>query len=60
MENKQEDKSIEEIEVVIGDNSILNISAVGDCANDLRPKDSSKNKKQVIIPKSTKKKEDKN
>lgn len=48
-----------EIEVVIGDDSILNISEVGDCMNDLRPKDSVKNRKNFIIPTSKKKKDDK-
>ena len=40
-DNKEIKKEeIEEIEVVIGDDSILNISEVGDCMNDIRPKDS--------------------
>ncbi len=47
----------DDIEVVIGDDSILNISEVGDCMNDLRPKDSVKNKKKVIIPLAKKKKD---
>lgn len=53
MENKEN----QDIEVVIGDDSVLNISEVGDCMNDLRPKTSEKKSKNVIIPK-TKKKED--
>lgn len=53
-EKKNEKKEVEDIEVIIGDNSILEISDVGDCMNDLRPKDSSKNKKHVIIPQSKK------
>ncbi len=56
MENN-ENKKVEDIEVVIGDDSVLNISEVGDCMNELRPKASDKKNKQVIIPK-TKKKED--
>lgn len=55
MRNIDENKSVEDIEVVIGDNSILEISEVGDCMNNLRPKDSEKKKKQVIIPKVKKK-----
>ena len=50
-DNKEIKKEeIEEIEVVIGDDSILNISEVGDCMNDLRPKDSVKKRKNFIIP----------
>ena len=49
-DNKEIKKEeIEEIEVVIGDDSILNISEVGDCMNDLRPKDSVKKRKNFII-----------
>lgn len=44
------------IEVIIGDTSELNISEVGDCMNNLRPKDAEKNKKHVIIPTIKKKK----
>ena len=60
MENneKNENNQVEDIEVVIGDNSILEISEVGDCMNDLRPKTTDKKHKQVIIPKA-KKKDDK-
>lgn len=38
-----------DIEIVMGDDSNLNISEVGDCANNLRPKTSNK-KKNVVIP----------
>lgn len=51
-EEKQNDN---EIEIVMGDDSELEISAVGDCMNDLRPKDHDKNKKSVVIPKIKKK-----
>ena len=52
MKNKENDKKNEnDIEVVVGDESILNISEVGDMMNDLRPKDSVTNKKNIIIPK---------
>lgn len=37
-----------------GDNSGLDISAVGDCMNDLRPKSHEANKKNVVIPKTKK------
>ena len=40
----------ENIEVVIGDDSVLNISEVGDCMNQLRPKDQAKKRKNFIIP----------
>ena len=59
-DRKIENENNEEIEVVIGDDSILNISEVGDCMNDLRPKDSVKNRKNFIIPTTKKKKEEKN
>ena len=39
-----------DLEIVIGDDSELNISEVNDCANKLRPQDLSKQKKKVIIP----------
>ena len=58
MDNK-ENKQAQDIEVIIGDDSILNISEVGDCMNDLRPKSSDKKSKQVIIPKTKKKEEEK-
>ena len=51
-------EEIEEIEVVIGDDSILNISEVGDCMNDLRPKDSEKKRRNFIIPIAKKKKKE--
>ncbi len=47
-EEKMEKK--ENIEVVIGDDSVLNISEVGDCMNQLRPKDQAKKRKNFIIP----------
>ena len=50
-ENAEKDK---EIEVVFGDDSALNISEVGDCMNDLRPKDYEKPKKTIVIPKTKK------
>ena len=52
--NKKEIKKGEhDLEVVIGDESILNISEVNYCMNTLRPKTSAK--KQVIIPVNKKK-----
>lgn len=56
-ENKKE--NVEDIEVVIGDDSILNISEVGDMMNDLRPQDSIKKRKNFIIPIAKKKKDKK-
>lgn len=51
----EKENSVDDIEVVIGDNSILEISEVGDCMNNLRPKDSEKKRKQFIFPKIKKK-----
>lgn len=39
-----------ELEIVLGDDSFLEISDVNDCVNTLRPKNKTKGKK-VIIPK---------
>lgn len=52
---KEEIENEEEIEVVIGDDSVLNISEVNDCMNPLRPKDSVNNRKNFIIPSAKKK-----
>ena len=48
-ENKESNNS-DNIEIVIGDDSVLNISEVGDCMNNLRPKDAVSNRKKFIIP----------
>ena len=53
--HKKEEVNEEEIEVVIGDESVLNISEVNDCMNPLRPKDSVNNRKNFIIPTAKKK-----
>ena len=51
MSNKEEKmENKENLEVVIGDDSVLNISEVGDCMNQLRPKDQAKKRKNFIIP----------
>lgn len=50
----QNKKNENDIEIVIGDESVLNISEVNDCMNTLRPKGS--DKKNVIIPVNKKKK----
>ena len=55
MSEKEEKKvenieKVEDIEVVIGDDSVLNISEVGDCMKQLRPKDQAKKRKNFIIP----------
>lgn len=54
-ENKNNE--VEEIEVVMGDDSELIISDVGDCRTDLRPK--TEKKKNVVIPVAKKSKKDK-
>jgi len=53
--DNNENKQNQDIEVVIGDDSILEISEVGDCMNELRPKSSDKKSKKIIIPKNKKK-----
>ena len=61
--NKKENKKPEdnqeknEINIVFGDDSDLelDISDVGDCMNDLRPKNHEKKKKGIVIPKTKKK-----
>jgi hypothetical protein len=55
-EENEKTNSSEEIEVVMGDDSELIISEVGDCMNDLRPK--TEKKKNVVIPIAKGKKED--
>lgn len=50
-EEKNDKKKNEEIEIVMGDDSELEISDVGDCMNELRPKGNEKQKKSVVIPK---------
>lgn len=53
---KEETSHDQEIKIVMGDDSSfeLEISDVGDCMNDLRPKDREKNKKGIVIPKTKK------
>lgn len=46
-----------DLEIVLGDNSFLEISDVNDCVNTLRPKNKTKTKK-VIIPKTHQEKQD--
>ncbi len=56
---EQEDKvqkNENDIEIVFGDDSNLDISDVGDCMNNLRPKDLEKKKKGIVIPKAKNKK----
>lgn len=48
--DKNSKKNENDIEVVIGDDSVINISQVGDCMNNLRPKSADKKAKKVIIP----------
>ncbi len=54
-------KNDDEIEIVIGDDSNLQISEVGDYSSDLKPK-TNKQKKNFVIPlaKKKNKKDDKN
>ena len=42
-------KNKNDIEVIIGDDSELDISQVNDCVNKLRPQDLSKKKKHIIF-----------
>lgn len=49
-----------DLEIVMGDNSFLEFSDVGDCVNSLRPKNKNKPSKKVIIPKTKQEKEDEN
>ena len=60
-ENQKQESAntnVDEIEVVVGDNSVLNFTEVGDMMNDLRPKNSDKTAKNVIIPSAKKSQED--
>ena len=52
------DSENKELEIVIGDDSELNISEVGDIMNNLKP-NTSKKKKNIIIPAIKKKNENK-
>jgi len=55
--DKKEKKSNEnDIEIVFGENSDLelDISDVGDYMNDLRPKNKDEKKKEIVIPKAKK------
>ena len=54
---KEEEKNNknESFEIVIGDDSALEISDVGDCMNDLRPKGKEEKKKNIVIQKLKKK-----
>lgn len=50
MKNKDEKKNENELEIVVGDKSVLNISEVNDCMNTLRPKSASSKSKNLIFP----------
>ena len=54
MNIENEEVKNDEIEIIIGDDSNLDISDVGDCMNSLRPK-KHENQKKVVIPKIKKK-----
>lgn len=51
---EEESEKNNEIEIIMGDDSNLEISDVGVCVNDLRPKDHEKKKKEIVIPKTKK------
>lgn len=54
-EKKEKAKKNEnEIEIIMGDDSNLDISDVGDYVNDLKPKAHENQKKKFVIPKSKK------
>ena len=50
------EKDNKDLEIILGDDSFLEISDVNDCVNSLRPKNKEKTKK-VIIPKTQKERE---
>lgn len=52
-DNLNENNNVD-IEIVIGDDSDLEISDAKDCVNSLRPKNTESQKKKIIIPKSKK------
>lgn len=54
--DKKKEEQENEIEIIMGDDSGLEISDVGDCMNDLRPKDTEKKRKSIVIPKINKNK----
>lgn len=54
-EIENEEKNENDIEIIMGDNSNLEISGVGDCVNELRPKPHEANPKKLVIPKTKKK-----
>ena len=53
MEEKNKNNNLE---IIIGDNTNLEISEAKDCVNSLRPKDKKNMKNKVIVPKSKKEK----
>ncbi len=57
-EKENKIKNENDIEIIIGDTSTLEISDVNDCMNSLRPKTSTNKKKNIIIPVTKKKNSD--
>ena len=58
--DNSENRSPDNIEVVVGDDSDLEISDIGDYVNNLRPKNNNKDKnKKIVIPKNNKDKNSK-
>ena len=53
-ENKKNNEKDDDLEIIIGDNTNLEISEAKDCVNSLRPKDKKNMKNNVIVPKSKK------
>ena len=54
-ENKKDNEQNDDLEIIMGDNTNLEISEAKDCVNSLRPKDKKSMKNKVIVPKSNKK-----
>ena len=58
-EDKKNNELNEDLEIVIGDNTNLEISEAKDCVNSLRPKDKKNMKDKIIVPKIKEEKEEK-
>ncbi len=56
-EIQTENKKNEDIEIIMGDASDLEISSVGDCVNKLNPKKHKSTKQNLVIPKTKKSKD---
>ena len=58
-ENKKDNEQNDDLEIIMGDNTKLEISEAKDCVNSLRPKDKKNMKDKVIVPKTKEEKEEK-